>query len=233
MSSHAGPNIVEDGLVLCLDVANPRSYPGTGNTIIDISSSSYNATATTVTTVNDATAGSVVDLNTSTSIISTFSTPVDHESWSLIYWVRSTGLTTSNFRGVIRLVEPAASHEYFYTVDTRETTNSFLLGYQKDFAINSWLTYSYMSSTAWAQQNWWCLGVSHNNTVFKHYTNGVLANTQTQTRNVADYEDLTSLRVNSSGSNTVRVGQVLFYQGILTDAQFQQNFAALRGRFGI
>jgi hypothetical protein len=32
-----GPNIVTDGLVLYLDAANPKSYPGTGNTWYDIS----------------------------------------------------------------------------------------------------------------------------------------------------------------------------------------------------
>jgi hypothetical protein len=32
MSVHAGPNVVENGLVLALDAANPKSYPGTGTT---------------------------------------------------------------------------------------------------------------------------------------------------------------------------------------------------------
>jgi hypothetical protein len=37
MSVTGGPNIVEDGLVLLLDVANPDSYPGSGNIFFDIS----------------------------------------------------------------------------------------------------------------------------------------------------------------------------------------------------
>jgi hypothetical protein len=28
----AGPEVVEDGLVLCLDAGNPKSYPGSGTT---------------------------------------------------------------------------------------------------------------------------------------------------------------------------------------------------------
>jgi hypothetical protein len=44
MSVHAGPNTIEDGLVLCLDAENPKSYPGTGTTWFDISGNSRNLT---------------------------------------------------------------------------------------------------------------------------------------------------------------------------------------------
>lgn len=37
MSCHAGPDIVDDGLVLYLDAANERSYPGSGTTWYDLS----------------------------------------------------------------------------------------------------------------------------------------------------------------------------------------------------
>lgn len=37
MGFFRGPNIVRDGLVLALDAASPRSYPGSGNTWTDLS----------------------------------------------------------------------------------------------------------------------------------------------------------------------------------------------------
>jgi hypothetical protein len=40
MALNHSPRIVMDGLVLCLDAANPKSYPGTGNNWLDLSSSS-------------------------------------------------------------------------------------------------------------------------------------------------------------------------------------------------
>ncbi len=49
MGVFAGPNIVEDGLVLALDAANPKSYPGTGTTWIDMSGNGHNATLHSVT----------------------------------------------------------------------------------------------------------------------------------------------------------------------------------------
>ena len=36
MACNAGPDIIEDGLVLCLDAANQRSYPGTGTVWTDL-----------------------------------------------------------------------------------------------------------------------------------------------------------------------------------------------------
>ena len=36
MAINAGPDIVEDGLVLCLDAANINSYPKTGTTWTDL-----------------------------------------------------------------------------------------------------------------------------------------------------------------------------------------------------
>jgi hypothetical protein len=45
--SHS-PNIVTDGLVLCLDAANRRSYPGNGNTWYDLSGNDNHAVASAV-----------------------------------------------------------------------------------------------------------------------------------------------------------------------------------------
>ena len=44
MACHAGPNIVEDNLIFCLDAANLKSYGGSGTTVTDLSSSGNNAT---------------------------------------------------------------------------------------------------------------------------------------------------------------------------------------------
>ena len=57
--SHS-PRIVTDGLVLCLDAANKRSYPGTGTTWTDLSKQGNNGTLTNGPTFDSANAGSIV-----------------------------------------------------------------------------------------------------------------------------------------------------------------------------
>lgn len=44
MSTIGGPNIIKDGLVMYLDAANTKSYPGTGNTWYDLSGNGNNTT---------------------------------------------------------------------------------------------------------------------------------------------------------------------------------------------
>lgn len=44
MAPSYGPKIVKDGLVLALDAANPKSYPGTGTTWNDLSGNGSNGT---------------------------------------------------------------------------------------------------------------------------------------------------------------------------------------------
>lgn len=46
MTVNGGPDIIEDGLVLYLDAANRRSYPGTGTTWYDIYQNNFTATLT-------------------------------------------------------------------------------------------------------------------------------------------------------------------------------------------
>jgi hypothetical protein len=44
MSVHNGPNVIESGLVLCLDAGDPRSYPGSGTVWTDRSGNANNGT---------------------------------------------------------------------------------------------------------------------------------------------------------------------------------------------
>jgi len=44
MGAHGGPDIVTDGLVLCLDADDKNSYPGSGTTWYDLSGNDYNMT---------------------------------------------------------------------------------------------------------------------------------------------------------------------------------------------
>ena len=53
MGVFAGPNIIEDGLVMALDAANPKSYPGSGTTWFDVSGNGNNATLNSVTHKSD------------------------------------------------------------------------------------------------------------------------------------------------------------------------------------
>jgi hypothetical protein len=232
------PRIVTDGLVLALDAGNTKSYPGSGTTFYDLSGKEHNFTATTISTASDATAGTVYDHDNSTAATLNITPNINHEVWSLMFWVRSTGTTPSNYRSILRLEDTSSIPVYFYNFDTRETTNCRVLGYQKHYdgtvSNNQWMTRDFNTGSAqWLTGDWFCFGVSHNNTAFRNYRNGQLFSTQTQTFDVTGYGDIDRIIININNDNTVRMGPVLLYDRILTDAEFEQNFNATRGRFGI
>lgn len=60
MSVSGGPDIVENGLVLCLDAGNTKSYPGSGTVWTDLSRNGNNGTLTNGPTFNSANGGSIV-----------------------------------------------------------------------------------------------------------------------------------------------------------------------------
>jgi hypothetical protein len=57
---YTGPNIITDGLVLALDAANTKSYPGSGTTWYDLSGNGNNGTLTNGPTFDSENQGSIV-----------------------------------------------------------------------------------------------------------------------------------------------------------------------------
>lgn len=60
MSYANGPKIVTNGLVLCLDAGNSKSYPGSGNTWYDISGNIYTGTLTNGVVFDNGNGGNIV-----------------------------------------------------------------------------------------------------------------------------------------------------------------------------
>jgi len=60
MGLYHSPSIVMNGLVLCLDAGNTKSYPGSGTTWIDLSGNSNTGTLTNGPTYSSENGGSLV-----------------------------------------------------------------------------------------------------------------------------------------------------------------------------
>jgi hypothetical protein len=127
-----GPHLVTDGLVLCLDAANPLSYPGSGTTWYDLNGGNKNFTldSTGITWnsngyFNLANGGAVYNDSTSTSTTST-----------LVFWIKTTdtqslfwqGQTTSYYIGAYS----SGNKEYYgnagspnFYMDTIELPNIY------------------------------------------------------------------------------------------------------------
>jgi len=95
MAGSTGPNIVEDGLVLALDAANKKSYPGTGTTWTDLVGSN-DSTLTNGPTFDSGNGGSIAFDGTNDSVIvSNISTNDFSGEATLLCWLACNSNTPS------------------------------------------------------------------------------------------------------------------------------------------
>jgi hypothetical protein len=101
MSVAGGPDLIQDGLVLCLDAANTKSYPGSGTSWVDLSGNNNNVTLINSPTWNSAgyfsTGATGYFTGAGTSTI-----PTGNSSYTMISWVRVVS-SWVNARGIISI----------------------------------------------------------------------------------------------------------------------------------
>lgn len=208
-------SIVTDGLALCLDAGNPRSYPGTGTTWLDVSGNARNGTLVNGPTYDSANLGSVKfdGINDYLqSIIATTST----RTVSVFYKLANPGTGWG----------PLWRYEDW---KERIFPNAITL-------INSNGTYYNLSgpNSSTGIVN---IVYSYNGTNAKSYLNGVIQSNITMDgpMNTGTYTYMFGRQAGGSTEAYVDMNlySVQFYNTQLSDLDVQQNFNALRGRYGI
>jgi hypothetical protein len=227
MSLHHSPRIVTDGLVLCLDAANPKSYPESGTTWADVSGNGNDGTLINGTSFdisnngnltfngdnNYVTLGNTIILNAGL-IGSSFS------SW----WKYDGQGSGSDKRGFV-----LESNSFNYSllvnttgtlgvhINTTENSTQFVPGFIPN--ISTW----YHSIVVWDGTN------------LIVYINGIEVGRRSQggTSLIIQNLRIGTYRDNNNRWWLGQISQVSVYNKSLTPVQVQQNFNALRGRFGI
>ena len=98
MTTSYSPLIVTDGLVMYLDAANTKSYPGTGTTWTDISRNNNNGTLTNGPTFSSANLGSIVfDGVDDYTIITPPTTYSEYTIQFFCKWISSVGVSERLF----------------------------------------------------------------------------------------------------------------------------------------
>ena len=87
--------IVTDGLALCLDAANSKSYPGSGSTWTDLSGNGNNATLTNGPTYSSANGGSIVfdGVNDTVSIPASANQAMGTGDCTFEWWAKTSDAT--------------------------------------------------------------------------------------------------------------------------------------------
>jgi len=262
MSISYNPRIVTDGLVLCLDVGNTKSYPGSGTTWTDLSGNGNNGTLTNGPTYSSSNGGSLVfDGTNDYFALNSRNIQIEFQptqSFSAFCWVYnltdSLGFIIGNIYGngtnatprgweMIRGGSSTISVKLLSS-GSIGTNIQYTLDYPTNFT-NKWsyIGYTY-TSPGYAPSS---IGVNMDSINFylngSLYTTGkqqisafggseqTISYTVTQTLTLADRFDASGSIWSVAGPLTC--SNAVVYNRALTASEIQQNFNALRGRFGI
>jgi hypothetical protein len=220
--SHS-PQIVRDGLVVCLDAANPKSYPGSGTTLFDLKGNNYNGILNNGASYSEINNKAILldGINDDISI-SSYKLSISNSlaPYTLSAWIIRTGNTPDG--GIITQYSSTTAPGRFGLREISSRLSWFKGGSQLAMSTDI------IPVNAWK----YVVGVRRADGSVSIYIDGVQVGTGTDT---SVFEDAT-LKIGRFGTLAPfsgRVAQVAIYERALTQEEIKTNFEALRGRFGI
>jgi hypothetical protein len=229
MSFAHSPQIVTNGLVLALDAGNTKSYPGTGTTWFDKSGFANNGTLTNGPTFNSGNGGSIV-LDGVDDYINIPYSGSTSGSFTFNIIMKTYNMDSEARQTLFGLVQNNNSAIYQFDVEVWGAGGTNLgVGFRGngvDFSSYNW-------SLGVDANNINIYTITLNSTGQTIYVNGQLKNTINQAY-TASFNSIT-LGVRGSGRNYWNglCYSFFMYNRELSASEVQQNFNALRGRFGI
>lgn len=238
--SHS-PRIVTDELVLCLDAANKKSYSGSGTVWNDLSGNGHHGTLINGPTYSSDNGGSLVFDGTNDHIRSSnFSSLLDYQqSGTVDVWFRFLSAPSGNYAGIWCFV--ANSNDRIIWLET-STVAANLVRYVwrlSSGALGAINTNIFPTINRDSNNIVCTYETVTSNVTFKVYLNGVLHGETTVSgvltnTSIALNSFLTIGRNNISASGVnAKINRILIYNKILHVDEIQQNYNALRGRFGL
>ena len=231
MAGTVAPNIVTDGLVMYLDAANTKSYPGSGNTWVD-NAAGNNGTLTNGPTFNSSNGGSIVfdGTNDYVQVTSPFS-DIDWSSraWSFSAWMKLDALGD---RCLINLNSSNSSHyivtnvfysnnkSYWYFIKNSTGVQTNFTQPTGDFPANEifYFTMTYNGN-----------GLSNGNINF--YKNGTPLTTTGG--GSAGLSNQSGLQIGGNYFLDGNVYNFLMWNRVLSSAEILQNYNSTKTRFGL
>jgi hypothetical protein len=224
------PAIVTSGLILYLDAHNPASYPATGTTWTDLSSSSNNVSLINGPSYDSTNRYSILfdgmnDYAAKTTFINT------GQDFTVSVWMYPTLLGSTQTNLIANSYNYTSGNGWFLCTDAVGVSNSFFLSLGRDNIIKASSANS-VSINTW---NYLTAVVKNGGQYIDLYKNGVLISGAT-TDNGAytinyNYNDF-SVGGGNKNSFKGNIGATQLYNRTLTADEILQNFNTLKVRYG-
>jgi len=209
------PSIVQNGLILCLDAANVKSYPGSGTTWKTLTTTANSGTLINGPTYNSSNNGSIVfdgtddrvDLSTAVGTVS---------GYTIGYWAKRDAES--------RMPVSTISADFYWFGDSSwRYVHGGVAG-----------EFYYSKPTSIPLGTWGYYAVTYDGSNVSVYRQGIYQGQQAST-GTANFSS--ALRIGWWGSNTYaylgNISQVSMYNRALTQAEITKNFNAARSRYGL
>lgn len=234
MSFHHSPKIVSNGLVLCLDAANTKSYPGSGTTWSDLSGNGNTGTLTNGPTFNSGNNGSIVFDGVNDSI------EVDHTTllnptlnMTISVWANLQALPTLS-TDVAPLCGKGTSTSgqggYDFRIDGPAVGSIYRINLVKYFIVDQHVNLPELFVDTW--YNFTAVQSSNQVTYFVNGTSiGSFSNSSNYQTNTTNFgigvDRISAFFLNGN------IAFTSFYNRVLTSVEVLQNYNATKGRFGL
>lgn len=223
MSIVYNTSIVRDGLVLHLDAANPKSYPGSGAAWTDLSGFGNNGTLINGPAYNSANNGSIVFDGVNDNATFPNNTISTTAGITVEVWFKTSSGT--KYQDIFDLSD---NYGIWIVTNFSGATGKIHTSFN---TITGYMTADYTAN------NWYQVVLSGSGTSNFMYLNGVQVATASQS--VVPSINLNTARignVDGDRSSEYLIGNVpnlKLYNRVLSATEIQQNFNAIRGRYGI
>ena len=223
MSFHHSPKIVTDGLVLCLDAANKKSYSGSGSIYTDLSGQNNNCTLRNGPTFSNNNVGCIVldgiddNIYCSTSNFDNI-TNLTYDLW----------FNTNNITGNRTLIAKELICKYRISDGTIQVLTS---SNGSSWNLNQISTSSIINLNTWYNAT---LAVISNGNI-SLYLNGALISSISLGGALGTSSEKIIIGSYNNGNEALsgKISQVKIYNRGLSANEILQNYNALKGRFNL
>lgn len=241
MGVFAGPKIPVRDICLVADAQNSKIVNDNDlETLTNIveSSNDLPTPAQPILVDNDPTAGRCFGFVNNNYMTQSSWTPVINKyDFSVIWWIKRTSGKDGNYNRVWRTITTDnPSHNYYYNSDTRLIGQEYIHTFVKDYNNNDWAATTPVNEATWENSTtFFQLAITvAEEAQYKHYLNGKLSATiNTTTEDLSSYGNIDHITIGGGGNVGCKMGYFAVYRRALTAAEIEENFEAMRNRFGI
>jgi hypothetical protein len=218
MGIDIGPIEATDRLVLHLDAGNTRSYPGSGNTVYDLSGFGNTSALTNGPTYNSSNLGAfVLDGSNDYILVNSQANILSKTAYTKIAFIY-----ISNFSTVNNIISGGFSGQHAFWMFGTDKLNAGHNG--------AWNTV--VGATSLSLNTWYFAAVTYSDsTGWKLYLNGREDGTSASTTTFNGNQEIVIGEYSSGNNFTGRISNIQVYNRALTSTEIFQNYHATKGRY--